>query len=74
MYDRMRTDRFKVFPQCTDFFREMRLYHRDKGKIVPLNDDVISAVRYGAVMITKYGVPYGGHRMGRKPRVKTSFS
>lgn len=74
MLERMRTDRFKVLPECVDFFKEMRLYHRDKGKIVALNDDVISAVRYGSMMITRYGVPLGGHRRsGRKPRVKKSF-
>jgi phage terminase large subunit-like protein len=73
LYDRMRSDRFKVFPECTDFFREMRLYHRDNGKLVPLDDDVISAVRYGAMMIGRYGVPYGGHQKGRKPKVRKSF-
>ena len=74
MWDRMRSDRFKVFDTCEKFFREMRMYHRDEGKIVPLNDDVISATRYGSVMIPRYGVPYGGHRRGRKPRVKKSFT
>ena len=75
MWDRMRSDRFKVVSSCKDFFREMRLYHRDKGKIVPLNDDVISAVRYGAAMITRYGVPMGGERrFTRTVRVKKSFT
>lgn len=75
MYERMRTDRFKlVRGQTEEFLREKRLYHRDKGKIVPLNDDVISAVRYGAMMIPRYGVPFGGHRRpGAKPKVKRSF-
>jgi len=73
LYDRMRTDRFKVVSTCTDFFREMRMYHRDEGKIVPENDDVISAVRYGAMMIPRYGVRLGGERGASKPRVKMSF-
>lgn len=75
--DRMRTDRFKAFgPDCVHFFRELLLYHRDDGKIVPIDDDVISAVRYGAMMITQHGVPWGGHqkRRGGKPRVKGSFT
>lgn len=75
MFNRMRTDRFKVVDsgECEPFFREMRMYHREEGKIVPKNDDVISAVRYGAIMIGRYGVPFGGHRRGHKPRVKMSF-
>jgi hypothetical protein len=74
LYDRMKTGRFKVVdtPENEPFFREMRQYHREDGKIVPLDDDVISAVRYGAMMITRYGVPMGGQR-SRKPRVKSSF-
>ncbi|MCV5934662.1 terminase, partial [Escherichia coli] len=33
------------------FFEEFRLYHRDEnGKIVKLNDDVLSAVRYAYMM------------------------
>jgi hypothetical protein len=72
--DRMRTDRFKVFNTCQDFFREKRLYHRMKGQIVAKNDDILSAVRYGSMMIQRYGVPMGGHRRrGRKPRVITGY-
>ena len=72
LYDRMRTDRFQVVDSCTDFFREMRSYHRDKGKIVPMNDDVISAIRYGAMMIPRYGVQLGRMR-AQKPKVKSSL-
>lgn len=43
--------RFKVFNTCEPFFEEFRLYHRDEnGKIVKLNDDVLSAVRYAYMM------------------------
>ncbi len=74
IYDRMRTDRFKVINDCSGFFRELRLYHRDNGKIVKLNDDIMDAVRYGAMMITRYGVPMGGHRrLGRKARVIKTY-
>lgn len=54
---RMRTDRFKVFATCPEFFEEYRRYHRDeKGIRVDLNDDVLAAVRYAAIMIPRYGV------------------
>jgi hypothetical protein len=70
----MRTDRFKVVNDCSGFFRELRLYHRDNGKIVKLNDDIMDAVRYGAIMITRYGVLMGGRRRrGAKPRVITGY-
>lgn len=73
--DRMRSDRFKVFDRgCEAFFREKHLYHRDDGKIAKVNDDVMDAVRYGAMMVKKYGVPLGGPRHGAKPRNKNRFS
>jgi hypothetical protein len=72
--DRMRTDRFKVYENdCDQFWREKRMYHRVDGKRVAKDDDVMDAIRYGAMMITRYGVPLGGHRRGRKPKVKKSF-
>ena len=52
MVDRMQTGRFKVFANCKFFMEEKRMYHRDlKGKLVKLNDDLLSAVRYGVMMI-----------------------
>ncbi|HAH1280201.1 TPA: hypothetical protein HHH21_002191 [Escherichia coli] len=49
--DMMLDGRFKVFNTCEPFFEEFRLYHRDEnGKIVKLNDDVLSAVRYAYMM------------------------
>ncbi len=47
LYERMTTGRFKVFSHLADFFDEKMSYHRDEnGKIVKLNDDILSAVRY----------------------------
>jgi hypothetical protein len=77
LYDRMKTGRFKVLdtPENELFFREMRQYHREDGKIVPIDDDVISAVRYGAIMITRYGrTMQDGKRGARKVNVKKSFA
>ena len=70
--DRMRTDRFKVMSDCHHFFREMRGYHREDGQVVKKNDDVMDAVRYGAMMIPRYGVALGRIR-GHKPKVKSSM-
>jgi hypothetical protein len=70
IYDRMRSDRFAVFNDCSGFFRELRLYHRVDGQIVKMNDDIMDAVRYGAMMIPTYGVTMGGRRTRTtKPKV-----
>jgi phage terminase large subunit-like protein len=53
MLDRMMTGRWKVFSHCQDWFEEFRLYHREKGKIVKLQDDLISASRT-ALMALRY--------------------
>jgi phage terminase large subunit-like protein len=46
MHEAMQQGRFKVFKTCTDWFSEYRLYHRDDGKIVAIDDDLMSATRY----------------------------
>lgn len=51
MYNRMITNRFKVSSALTQWFEEFRMYHRKDGKIVKLNDDLISATRYGMMML-----------------------
>ena len=53
MLDRMQTGRWKVFSSCVGWIGEFRLYHRDKGLIVKLKDDRISASRY-AMMMRRY--------------------
>ena len=42
----MQEGRFYVFRTCREWFEEYRLYHRDEGKIVAINDDLMSATRY----------------------------
>lgn len=55
LYERMTTGRFKVFSHLSDFFDEKMSYHRDEnGKIVKLNDDILSATRY-AYMMRRFG-------------------
>lgn len=50
LLDRMQTGRFKVFNHLGDWFEEFRMYHRKDGKIVKLDDDLMSATRYANMM------------------------
>lgn len=52
MYERMETGRWKVFKTVPHWFQEQRTYHRDEqGKLVKVRDDVLSASRYGHMML-----------------------
>lgn len=51
MLDRMLTGRLKIASHLEDVFEELRLYHRKDGKIVKERDDLISAIRYGIMML-----------------------
>lgn len=51
MLEAMMSGRFKVFAGLDLWFDEFRLYHRKNGKIVKLQDDLISATRYAYVML-----------------------
>jgi hypothetical protein len=57
MLDRMETGRLKVFETEAEWFAEKRSYHRKAEKsglgvkIVKLRDDLMSATRYGVMMI-----------------------
>lgn len=51
MLDRMLSGRWKVFSCCPEWLEERRLYHRKDGKIVKERDDVLSASRYGLMML-----------------------
>lgn len=53
MLDRMITGRFKVFKTCDMWLSERRMYHRDKGKIIKLKDDLISASRYAVMCLSQ---------------------
>jgi hypothetical protein len=48
---RMQDGRFKVFRHLEDWFSEFRNYHRKDGVIVAELDDLMSATRYGVVML-----------------------
>jgi phage terminase large subunit-like protein len=50
MSERMRSNRFKVFKTCIDWFAEYRQYHRDSNaQLVKLRDDLLSATRVGVM-------------------------
>lgn len=51
MLDRMLTGRLKVFDHLADWFEEFLLYHRKDGKVVKEHDDLMSATRYGLMML-----------------------
>jgi hypothetical protein len=59
MLSRMETGRFKVFRHLSDWWAEFRVYHRKDGKLVKLQDDLISATRYG-VMMRRHARPAPG--------------
>jgi phage terminase large subunit-like protein len=49
--DRMKTGRFKVDDSLEDWWEEFRMYHRKNGQVVKERDDLMSATRYGIMMI-----------------------
>lgn len=50
MDERFKSGKLLVAQHLGEFFEEYRQYHYDKGKIVKLNDDILSAVRIGIMM------------------------
>jgi len=59
MLDRMQTARLKVFSHLNDWFEEFELYHRKDGRVVKERDDLMSATRYGLMMLryARQGAP-----------------
>ena len=55
IYERIKTGRFKVFSNLTEWFEEYRNYHRKDNKIVDRMDDLLSATFY-AYMMRRYAV------------------
>jgi len=51
MLDRMQTGRLKVSRHLNEWWEEFRLYHRKDGKVVKERDDLMSATRYGIMML-----------------------
>jgi phage terminase large subunit-like protein len=55
MLTKMQEGKLKVFRTCRKWFQEKATYHRKDGKIVALDDDLISASRYALLSIDRYG-------------------
>ena len=55
LLQRMETGRLHIFESCIETLEEMRLYHRKNGKVVPIKDDLLSALRYGALSVERFG-------------------
>lgn len=51
MLTRMETGRLKIAEELDELWEEYRMYHRKDGKIVKVNDDIISALRYSVVSL-----------------------
>lgn len=49
--------RIKVFAGLSSWFDEFRLYHRKDGKVVKLQDDLMSSTRYAYVMLRYAATP-----------------
>lgn len=68
MLERMKSGRFKVFSHLADWWDEFRMYHRKDGKIVPKEDDAMSATRYGVMSLRFAILPPLGSRNIRQAR------
>lgn len=68
MLNRMKTGRWKVFSNQLDWLSEFRLYHRKDGKIVKLQDDLISASRYAHMMLRYSATPPDPSKSAPNPR------
>ena len=55
MLQRFETGRLQIFESCAETMEEMRLYHRKNGKVVPIKDDLISAMRYAVLSVERFG-------------------
>jgi phage terminase large subunit-like protein len=62
---RMQTGRFKVFSYLRDWFEELRMYHRKDGKIIKVNDDLMSATRYASQSLQFASVGKNNKRVRR---------
>ena len=70
MIERFETGRLKVASHLSDFFDEYSTYHREKGLLVKIKDDIISAVRVG-IMMRRYATPAPVGSGTKKARTQT---
>lgn len=51
IYNRMQEGKLKVFKHLGKWFNEKATYHTKDGKVVPFNNDIMDAMRYGIMML-----------------------
>lgn len=67
IYDRLTSDRLKIFSTCTQLIDELRIYRRDdRGNIVKKNDDLLDAWRYGITTGLMCAITEPNPSIGRK--------
>lgn len=76
MLERFEARSLRVFKHLEPWFTEFRLYHRKDGVIVKEDDDLMSATRYGVMMLRKGKTlielgPVGTNRRATAPRLPT---
>lgn len=62
IYNRMEEGRFKVFGHLAKWFQEKGTYHTKDGKVVPFNNDIMDATRYGVMMLRHAEAVKSKHR------------
>ena len=55
LLQRFESGRLQIFKSCVETCEELRLYHRKNGKVVPIKDDLLSAMRYSALSVQRFG-------------------
>lgn len=74
MLDRMQTGKLKVAKHLHDWFDEFRLYHREAGKVVKINDDLLSATRYALMELRKAKTKGTKAQQPSLPSFRSSYS
>lgn len=70
--NRMTTGRFKVNQMMSEWSQEYSSYHREKGLVVKVDDDLLSATRIGVMAIRHARQVALGSRMTRPERNETA--
>ena len=69
---RMSEGRLKVFSHLTDWFSEKRGMYRKDGKVMAVNDDIMKACFYAAMML-RYATPQYIQQIGRSSARKKAL-
>lgn len=67
MLSRMESQQLRVAAHLGDWWEEFRMYHRKDGKVVKVMDDLMSATRYG-IMMLRHAIAEPVRRVIRRER------